>query len=193
MLKQTVEYIDFNDNRATETLYFNITKTELSENLYLKDEIEQVQQELSGDEREMTPAEIQRILDLVKTLMKLAYGVRSDDGKRFIKSEEVWTEFTQTAVYDAFLFSLFEEPENAVSFMLGIIPADLRSQVMSETTEPNLITRVPAQRSVETVELPTEPPVVEANLSDEELLKMDPKDMTQEQLLRAFRLKSQDK
>lgn len=193
MLKQTVEYIDFNDNRATETLYFNITKTELSENLYLKDEIERVQQELSGDEREMTPAEIQRILDLVKTLMKLAYGVRSDDGKRFIKSEEVWTEFTQTAVYDAFLFSLFEEPENAVSFMLGIIPADLRSQVMSETTEPNLITRVPAQRSVETVELPTEPPVVEANLSDEELLKMDPKDMTQEQLLRAFRLKSQDK
>lgn len=190
MLKKTVEYTDFNDNRATETLYFNITKTELADNLHLQSELERIQEELGGDPRDLTPDEVQKVLNLVKTLMKLSYGVRSDDGKRFIKSEEVWTEFTQTAVYDAFLFSLFENPDNAVSFMLGIIPSDLRGQVMSATTETGLVTA--QQRPVETVELPTEPPVVEKKEpTDEELLEMDPNQMTQEQLLRAFRLKSQ--
>jgi hypothetical protein len=190
MLKQTIEYTDFDENPVTETLYFNVTKTELSENLHLKDEIDEIQQMLGGEERELTPDEIQTVLNMVKKLMKLSYGIRSDDGKRFIKGDQIWEEFTQTAAYDAFLFSLFEKPENAVSFMFGIIPADLRAEVMSATEGGSVLTQ--PQREVNTVELPTAEPVLE-DISDEDLLKMDPKDMTQAQLMRAFQLKSQSK
>ncbi|QJD49631.1 hypothetical protein HWD32_gp54 [Gordonia phage Secretariat] len=131
MLKQSVRYTDFDDNEAIETLYFNLTKTELTDNLNLKDELENLQQDFVGDpKRVLTEKEIRRILDLVKTFMRLSYGVRSEDGKRFIKTSEIWEEFTQTAAYDAFLFSLFQDPTNALNFMTGILPKDLRQAAL---------------------------------------------------------------
>lgn len=131
MLKQSVAYTDFDDNESVETLYFNLTKTELADNLDLKEEFEKLQSEFIGDnKRELESQEIRKILELVKTLMRLSYGVRSADGKRFVKTQEQWTEFTQTAVYDQFLFSLFEQPTNAMNFITGILPKELRSAAL---------------------------------------------------------------
>lgn len=128
MLKQTVEYTDFDDNKAIETLYFNLTKSELTENLHLKADLEDLQTMVSGEKRSLESDEITKILELVKTFMRISYGIRSADGKRFMKTPELWTEFTQTAAYDAFLFSLFEYPEKAIAFMSGILPLDLRER-----------------------------------------------------------------
>lgn len=138
MLKQTVKYTDFDDNDAMETLYFNLTKSELADNLNLNEELERLQTDFTGmGKRNLEPHEIQRVLDLVKTFMRLSYGVRSEDGKRFIKTPQQWEEFTQTAVYDAFLFSLFQDPQNAFNFMVGILPKDLRSSAMEAATKAN--------------------------------------------------------
>lgn len=132
MLKQTIEYTDFDDNQSVETVYFNLTKTELADNIHLKDTLEQIQRDIvDGTKRSLKTSEITQILELVKTFMKLSYGVRSADGKRFIKTPEQWTEFTQTAIYDAFLFSLFETPNKALNFMSGILPQDMRSEAKS--------------------------------------------------------------
>lgn len=138
MLKQSVSYTDFDDNECVETLYFNLTKTELTENLDMKDELEKIQQDFTGDgKRNLEEHEIRRILELVKTFMRLSYGIRSEDGKRFIKTPELWTEFTQTAAYDSFLFGLFENPANALAFMTGILPKDLRSKAIEEANRQN--------------------------------------------------------
>lgn len=128
MLKQTISYHDFDDNLLQETLYFNVTKTELADNLHLIETLENMQRTFDGDKREMKVDEIRQIIDIVKTVMKLSYGVRSEDGKRFIKNEDLWVDFTQTAVYDAFLFSLFEDPSKAVAFITGILPKDMRNE-----------------------------------------------------------------
>jgi hypothetical protein len=132
MLKQTITYTDFNDDEATDTLYFNITKTELTDRMDLAKEFTEIQASFAGELRELTSSEVRRILELVKLLIKISYGERSIDGKRFAKSEEAYVAFTQTAAYDAFLFSLFEDPQKAISFILGIFPADLRKE--AETT-----------------------------------------------------------
>ena len=132
MLKQTVSYFDFDDNPSQETLYFNLTKTELADNIHLQAELEQMQETFSVEKERLTPDEIRQLVDIVKTIMRLSYGVRSADGKRFVKTEELWTEFTQTAAYDAFLYSLFEDPNKAVMFMTGILPKDVRSAVDAE-------------------------------------------------------------
>src|ERR1035437_4901747 len=111
MIKRTITFEDFDGNSATETLYFNITKTEISERLNLIENFEGLQKMFEGEEeRTLTTSEVQEIFDFVKTLMKLAYGIRSADGKSFEKSDELWLKFTQTAAYDAFTFSLFEHP-----------------------------------------------------------------------------------
>lgn len=136
MFKKTIEYSDWDGNVHVETFYFNMTKVELMENLTLQETLEKLVEDISGDERELKPAEIQRILDAVRTIMKLSYGVRSEDGKRFIKSDDVWEEFTQTAAYDAILMELFTTDDGAMSFIRGIIPPDLMNQVNAETEEP---------------------------------------------------------
>lgn len=148
MFKQTVNYTDFDGNPQTEVLHFNLTKTELMDNLELKHKLESVQDRISGAERELTVDEIRMLLDVVRTLMKASYGVRSEDGKRFIKNEQVWTEFTQTAAYDETVFSLFRTPEEALAFMQGIVPKDLADQVAAEAAKEGVAVRpkVPLDR-----------------------------------------------
>lgn len=155
MLKQVVEYKDFDGNPTVETLYFNITKTELAENLQLEKALTELQEKVvNGPSRTMTTEDIQMVLDLVKTFMKLAYGIRSADGKRFIKTEDIWTEFTQTAAYDAFLFSLFEKPELAMSFMTNILPADIREQAVKETEKLRAAAIPTAEQVLEAIPVP---------------------------------------
>lgn len=132
MLKQLITYKNFDDVQVDKVLYFNLSKTELAENnVDLEAELQGILdriQQIDKTKEEATTDDIRRLLELVKTFMRLSYGVRSADGERFIKSPEVWTEFTQTAAYDAFLFSLFEDQDLALAFMLGIMPEELREK-----------------------------------------------------------------
>lgn len=167
MLKQTVSYFDFDDNPSQETLYFNLTKTELADNISLRDELEDMQKIFSGDKKELATEEITRLIDLVKTIMRLSYGVRSADGKRFIKNEDQWTEFTQTAAYDAFLYSLFEDPNKAVLFMTGILPKDVRSAVDAEIAKTSTADDI-SQRMQQLKSEPELAPVVGSALTPEQ-------------------------
>lgn len=125
MLKQTITYDDFDGHEVTEDLYFNLTKTELTEQMHLIPQLESLQRLFQPPVRQLTMPEIRSILDMVKLFAKLSYGVRSEDGRRFSKREELWIEFTETAAYDAFLLGLFTEPEKAVNFMVGVLPQDM--------------------------------------------------------------------
>jgi len=127
MLKQTVQFTDFDDVNKTKNLYFNLTRVEVFDHIELKDEFENVQDMIGGATRDLEMHEVKLILDLVKKLMKLSYGVQKTfDGElQFVKSEEQWNSFTQTAVYDEFLIGLFENPEKAVSFLIGIWPKEI--------------------------------------------------------------------
>ena len=152
MLKQTITYQDFDENECQETLYFNLTKTELAENLDLNDRVQTIARMLDGETRELQTGEVREILDLVKTFMRLSFGQRSADGKRFVKSDDMWKDFTQTAAYDAFMFSLFESPDKAFGFLNGILPKDLREEAARIANQKNEETGSPqAANAVEGV------------------------------------------
>lgn len=176
MLKQTVSYFDFDDNPSQETLYFNLTKSELADNIYLRDELEEMQKVFAEDKKELATSEITQLIDLVKTIMRLSYGVRSADGKRFVKTDELWTEFTQTAAYDEFLYSLFEDPNKAVTFMTGILPKGVRETVDAEIaktgTADDISSKVAALKAGET------PAYVRENRepTSKELVEMNPEE-----------------
>lgn len=161
MLKQEITYDDFDDVTRTATLHFNISKSELADNLHLQPRLEKMSETFAGPPRTLNKDEVRDILELVKTFMKLAYGIRSEDGKRFRKNPEIWADFQDSAEYDAFLMSLFEDPEKAVNFMINIMPKDLIAQVRSDqaaagiTTTPEIATAPPVLASVP--ETPAEP------------------------------------
>lgn len=135
MLKKTINYTNFDDEAAVETVYFNLTKTDLADNMHVIEEFEALRKLLSGPKRDLKVPEIQMIINMVKKVMQMSYGIRSEDGKRFVKTDQQWVEFTQTAVYDEFLISLFENPENAVDFVSGIIPKDMREKVIADANK----------------------------------------------------------
>lgn len=205
MLKQTITFEDYNGEESTETLYFNLTKTELMDLQYLVPRLAAWKESTAGEPRELTREEIQEMLDIVKILIEKSYGVRSDDGKRFVKSPALFEAFQQMAVYDSFVFGLFENPQKAVDFMTGIMPKDLVEQVTlsSENGKNNVVVDQKARSVLGVADLPPEP-VQEKRfndfsrqqlleMSDEEFAKLVPEkanDMSRDQLVVAMERKS---
>lgn len=186
MLKKTVSYTDFDDKPQQETLWFNLTKADVLDNLDLIEEAEGVQNMLDGEKRSLTTSEIRRLIQLVKKIAQLSYGVRSEDGKRFSKKPELWEEFLETAVYDQFLVDLFTKPEEGYAFIVGILPKDLTDQV--KTTQPELF-NAPTDESV-AIENVTDATPEDTRPAwireDREPTKDEVKSMTPDQLREAF-------
>lgn len=124
MIKKTITYNDYNDVERTEDFYFNLSKAELMEMELgiaggLSETIEKI------IKTKDTPS----LVKIFKDLLLRAYGVKSPDGKRFIKSDELREEFSQTEAYSQLFMELATNNESASAFVNGIIPADLAKEV----------------------------------------------------------------
>ena len=86
-------------------------------------------------ERIVKEQDSKEIIKVFKDLVLKAYGVKSDDGKRFIKNEEVRDSFAQTEAYSELFMELAMDANAATAFVNGIIPENKRS---NEPTQPAL-------------------------------------------------------
>ncbi len=117
MITQKVEYTNYNGEKKTETLYFNLSKVELaelevSEKGGLSKKIEKIIAEKDNNE----------IYKTFKEIVLLAYGTKSLDGEGFIKSEELKNKFVQSAVFEEFMWSLLNDEEKASNFINSLMP-----------------------------------------------------------------------
>lgn len=120
MLKLPVKYVDFNGIEREEDFYFNLTKAEVAElELGRKGGLVKYLQQIMAEE------DSPKIVQMMKEIVLMSYGVKSEDGKRFIKTEELRTEFSQTAAYSEVFIALSTDAKAAADFMNGILPADL--------------------------------------------------------------------
>lgn len=117
MLKKTITYTDYDGNKRTEDFYFNISKAELTELQFsvkggLKNILEKAVQEKDGP----------TIMQLSKEIVLKAYGVKSNDGRRFMKSEEITKEFAETEAYVNLFMELATDEKAAIAFAEGVMP-----------------------------------------------------------------------
>ena len=117
MLKKTITYTDYNRVERKEDFYFNLTKAEIME----------MEMSISGGLTEMinrivAAQDAPAIVKIFKELVLKAYGVKSPDGKRFIKSDELATEFAQTEAYSQLFMELATDADAASAFVNGIVP-----------------------------------------------------------------------
>ena len=63
-----------------------------------------------------------RIVEIFKDLILKAYGEKSLDGKRFIKSEELSTAFSQTEAYSDLFMHLATDAKAAADFINAVVP-----------------------------------------------------------------------
>lgn len=123
MLKKTIKYTDYNGKERVEDFYFNLSRAEIIEMEYgTKGHLTNMIQEIidANDEPEL--------IKLFKELVLKAYGVKSEDGKQFIKNDEVRTEFAQTEAYSVLFTTLATDADEAAKFVNGIIPQDVGAQ-----------------------------------------------------------------
>ena len=117
MLKKTITYTDYDGLERTEEFRFNLTKAEL------------VDMELTTAgtfsetmKRIIAEKDIIRIAKLFKELLLKSYGVKSDDGKRFVKSPELSEAFSQTEAYSDLYIELLSNSEDAAKFFAEVAP-----------------------------------------------------------------------
>lgn len=133
MIKKTVSYENFNGDKVTKDLYFNLTKFEATEfALDLPDEItsEVSKEGVNAANMDSVSKIVQKlggkgIIDFIRKLVLKAYGIKSEDGERFEKSEKISTEFSQTMAFDTLMMELLTNDEEASRFINGVIPAEL--------------------------------------------------------------------
>lgn len=120
MLKKTMTYTDYSGNERTEDFYFNLSKAEL---------LEMELSESGGFEemikRIVASQDTAKITAIFKEIILKSVGVKSPDGKRFIKSPEIREEFMQTEAYSDLFVELISDADNAAAFVKGIVPAEL--------------------------------------------------------------------
>lgn len=129
MLIKTITYKDYNGDERTEDFYFNLNKAEVTEMELSKEG------GLSATIQRVTKAkDVPSIMQIFKDLILRAYGQKSPDGKRFIKSKELAEEFSQTEAYSELFMELATNSSAAAAFVNGIMPADSMKQTAGGTS-----------------------------------------------------------
>lgn len=123
MIKQTVAYTNLDGNAATEDLYFNLNKSELID---LELEQERSMSDMLKEIGEDPTAK--DVLWMLKTFVHRSYGKRSEDGRKFIKNKDVLEDFIDSEPYSEFLWTLINNPQKAMEFITGLMPADIMEQ-----------------------------------------------------------------
>lgn len=124
MIKETVTYRDFNGVERTEDFYFNLTEAELTELEYgveggMKAILEKIIAE--NDQK--------KIMEYFKKVVLMAYGEKSLDGRRFVKSEELRNGFAPTEAYSIIFKKLSRDANAASKFIKGVLPENLGSAI----------------------------------------------------------------
>jgi hypothetical protein len=125
MLKREITYEDFNGVKSTETFYFNLSKTEMA-GWDLGGMAASIERMAKAQDTASLVTEIQKIV-------LTSYGEKSEDGKRFIKSEELRTAFSQTAAYDALFMELAQDEQKLLGFFQGVFPKEFADQLKQAT------------------------------------------------------------
>lgn len=124
MLKKTVTYKNYDGVEVTESFYFNLTKSELtlweaSEDGGVSARLQQMVDKKDG----------KSIMSTFYDVLMKAYGEKSADGRRFIKSPELSKAFSETVAFDVIFSEMMADPEKALDFVQKVLPSDLQGNV----------------------------------------------------------------
>ena len=127
-------YTDYNGVERTEEFNFNLTQAEIME----------MEMGTTGG----LTTQLRKIIasndqtELVKYFKKLildSYGEKSQDGKRFVKSEEISKAFSQTEAYSQIFMELALDTEAATKFVNGIVPSDMAEKAKQLENSQNVL------------------------------------------------------
>lgn len=117
-------YEDFDGNERTEELYFNLTEQEVTE----------YQLSHNGGittliNRIIQAQDWKSMVEYWKEFILMCYGVKSDDGRRFVKNDAVREEFASTNAFSDLFMLLSTDDNEAAKFVNNVLPKKMRERL----------------------------------------------------------------
>lgn len=126
MFKKTVKFEDFNGNEQTQDFYFHMSKAELlamaANGDEMKERITRITEAQDGA----------AILQEFRELIKLAVGVRSEDGSRFIKDSTAQSTLLDSPAFDELLMELATNAGAGAEFVQQLIPEKMQKEMVEQ-------------------------------------------------------------
>jgi hypothetical protein len=120
VLKKIITYKDLDGKEVTDEFYFHISKSEL------------VKLQVSAGEgfrdylmKIVASGDGAKIIEEFENILRLAYGVRSPDGKSFLKPPGAFEAFQGTDAYDQLFMQLVTDAKASAEFVNGVVPSEL--------------------------------------------------------------------
>ena len=130
MLRKVIKYTDYNGVEREEPLYFNLNKAELTDfNLSKEGGLDNI------IKRIIETKDQPHLIAIIKELILTAYGEKSDDGKYFIKNQEIRDKFVCNEAYSNLYMELVSNEQETIKFIKAIIPADILQSIEDKERE----------------------------------------------------------
>lgn len=130
MLTKTIQFEDLDGNEIEGTFYFHLSKAELAK-LELSHKgglvayLNTIVEAENGRE----------IMKAFEDIIGMTVGVRSEDGKRFIKNDSIRDDFMQSEAFSELFVELIKDPKKAAEFINAVVPAKLLKEVAQESEQ----------------------------------------------------------
>lgn len=120
MIKKTIKYTDYNGNERTEDFYFNLTKAEIA----------RMEMSTNGGMAEMigrivAAQDVPSLIGIFEDIIQKSYGVKTPDGRGFLKRKEDLESFMATEAYSELFMELVTDADAAAEFLNKVIPNDI--------------------------------------------------------------------
>lgn len=125
MLAKKIKYEDYDGIMREDEFQFNLSQADVIKLLTTTGEytLDKLLKRLS------TERNGKKIMEIFESILKMSYGRKSLDGKRFEKSEELWKEFYESEAYSVLFTELVMDAKKASEFINAIIPKKLADNI----------------------------------------------------------------
>lgn len=116
MITKTITYEDYDGNPVTDTFCFNLNRAELF----------RLNMKYDGDfeahaKKVVASKNTNDIFSLFEELIRLSVGIKSADGKRFVKTADECSAFFDSEAYAEFLYELINNPDSVTAFVDNLV------------------------------------------------------------------------
>lgn len=130
MIKKNVVYENLDGKTESEVVYLNINMIELTELEFVAEKsISAILKDI-GETPSMADA-----LKTFKMFLRFAYGVKSPDSKKLLKSDSIWESFENSEPYSALLWEMLNDAPKAVDIIMGILPQKKIEELIEKDPE----------------------------------------------------------
>jgi hypothetical protein len=124
MLKKTITFKDLDGEEVTDDFYFHmseaeITQLELSESNGFSEHLKKLIGSRDG----------KQIIEHFTAIILAAYGERSLDNRRFVKSKEISEAFQQTDAFSVLFMEMIGDSDASTAFIKGMLPASVAAKL----------------------------------------------------------------